>query len=101
MEHCRQTRCDCAHHLIHSLADRAHVEFGQLLIGIGAVAAHHQIGDNRGVRRLNCKDVIAVNADGVTNFDDEIRQRVMLLNNIHRRNGDIGRRDIDLVTKQS
>ena len=72
-----------------------------MLIGIGAVAAHHQIGDNRGVRRLNCEDIVAVNADCIGDFDDEIGQRVMLLNNIHRRNGNIGRRDIDLVTEQS
>ena len=47
------------------------MNFIQIRIRICAVIAHHQIGNDRGILRLNAEDIIALNSDAVPHLDHE------------------------------
>ena len=72
----------------------------ELRIRIRTVAAHHEIGDNRGILCLNGQDVVTLDTDGVPHFDDEVRHRIMLFDDAHGRHGHRRGRDRDLMAEQ-
>ena len=51
--------------------------------------------------RLDGQHIVAVDARRVADLDNEVRQRVMLLDDAHRRYGDRRRRDVDLVSQEN
>ena len=55
------------------------MNFAEFLVGIRAVVAHHQIGDDCGVPRLNAEDIVALDPDAVSDLHHEERDRVSFL----------------------
>ena len=90
-----------AHHLVHGLTDSAHRDLADVRVWIRAVAAHHEVGDDGGVMRLDSQHIIAIDARRIADLDNEVRQRIMLLDDAHRRHSDRRRRDVDLMSQKN
>jgi len=55
------------------------MDFAEFFVGIRPVIPHHEIGNNRRVARLDAEDIVPLDADAVTDLDDEERNGVLLL----------------------
>ena len=98
VEHRRQRCGDRSHHLIHRFADGAHMNLIEFLRRIRAVAAHHKIGDDRGVLRLDGEHVVSVNANRIADLHDEVRHRVLVFDRGQRIHRHCRCRDRNLVS---
>ena len=59
------------------------MDLTEFLIRIRPIVAHHQIGNDGCILRLNAKDIVAFDTDAVPNLDDEERNGIFLLQLTH------------------